>query len=104
MPKILASQWRKKLAFVGKQTKQAMVLQNPTCKCHCHKLLHMKNAYKCLYCGQWYCKKCAEEHFGKTVAEYRNENPITEDPSPLCSGLKILPSGDNCSGCDDCSI
>lgn len=27
-------------------------------------------AYKCLYCGLWYCFACAEFHFGQTVSDY----------------------------------
>ena len=30
-------------------------------------------AFKCLYCGVWFCFNCAEIHFGKTVADYHKE-------------------------------
>lgn len=35
----------------------------------------LKLAYKCLYCGLWYCFGCAEKHFGKTFDEWHKENP-----------------------------
>lgn len=36
-------------------------------------------AYRCLYCGAWFCMACAEVHFGKTVAEY----DATKQAQPL---------------------
>ena len=33
-------------------------------RCGCLKLICLKDAYRCLYCGIWFCKKCAEQHFG----------------------------------------
>jgi hypothetical protein len=27
-------------------------------------------AYRCLYCGVWFCAPCAEIHFGATVKDY----------------------------------
>ena len=35
----------------------------------CLKKLRMDQAYRCLYCGIWWCEKCAETHFGQTKAE-----------------------------------
>ena len=31
---------------------------------------HLTLAYRCLYCGIWYCAGCAEAHFGQTVQEW----------------------------------
>ena len=31
--------------------------------CTCGKSVHVHGAYKCSYCGLWFCRKCAEEHF-----------------------------------------
>jgi hypothetical protein len=33
-------------------------------RCGCNKLVGWKFMYRCLYCGVWFCKDCAEEHFG----------------------------------------
>ena len=43
-------------------------------RCPCLKLIRFRDAYKCLYCGVYFCEQCAEEHFGKTKAEYREQN------------------------------
>lgn len=39
----------------------------------CGKKVSIDRAYKCLYCGYWFCADCAEKHFGKTRDEYREE-------------------------------
>ena len=70
--------WKQKMAFVGNQTRQMMDKIKPFVRCECQKKLKPINAFRCLYCGQWYCKECAEVHFGKTVSQYRVENPITD--------------------------
>lgn len=33
-------------------------------RCGCNKLVGWKFMYRCLYCGIWFCKDCAEQHFG----------------------------------------
>lgn len=38
--------------------------------CGCHNSFNLINMHKCLYCGELYCKDCAEIHFGKTKKEY----------------------------------
>ncbi|WP_342205103.1 hypothetical protein [Shewanella xiamenensis] len=48
-----------------------------TCSCGAKKPL--VQMYKCLYCSEWFCFSCAENHFGKTVDQYRQENPLNSD-------------------------
>ena len=31
--------------------------------CPCSRRIALVYAYKCFYCGIWWCKKCAEDHF-----------------------------------------
>ena len=38
--------------------------------CGCSRRLPLRFAYRCLYCGEWYCQRCAERHFGKTREEH----------------------------------
>jgi hypothetical protein len=45
--------------------------QHTKIRCGCLKLTVWKYMYRCLYCSVWFCKECAEQHFGKTVEEYR---------------------------------
>ena len=42
--------------------------------CGIRRALHM--AFKCLYCGLWFCFGCAEKHFNQTVLEWRKEKRI----------------------------
>lgn len=42
-----------------------------TIHCSCGQLRHLTMAFRCLYCGKWFCFPCAEAHFGETVTEYR---------------------------------
>lgn len=61
-----------KASFIAKQTREAKD-ERPFIRCGCMKKVWLIHAYRCLYCGEWYCKECAEQHFGKTVAEYKVE-------------------------------
>jgi len=38
------------------------------CACGLQRALPL--AYRCLYCGQYYCGQCAEIHFGQTVRQW----------------------------------
>ena len=86
-----------KRAFVRRQTAQAMAKGRPFVRCGCLRKLSMPEAYKCLYCGEWYCAPCAEIHFGETRAEY-----LAEKEQRRCSGYKVFLDGEKCSGCSDC--
>lgn len=56
------------------QEREGVTIRMALISCPCSRRLALVKAYKCLYCGVWFCHSCAEEHFGKTVAEYREEN------------------------------
>ena len=45
----------------------------PVVGCECGRHLHIRNMFRCLYCGCWFCQACAEVHFGKTRVEYAAE-------------------------------
>ena len=36
---------------------------------------HYFDLFRCLYCGVWYCKTCAEVHFGTTIEDYEAARP-----------------------------
>ena len=62
-----------KQKFVAKQFREAMYqegkkVQEVTCGCGCK--MPLRFAFKCLYCGEFYCQTCAEHHFGKTRAQW----------------------------------
>lgn len=39
-------------------------------QCYCNNRHPLDQMYRCLYCGVYFCFKCAEEHFGQTVEEW----------------------------------
>lgn len=39
------------------------------CGC-CFRTRALTHAFRCLYCGVWFCFTCAEEHFGVTFVEH----------------------------------
>lgn len=41
--------------------------------CECKRRNPVRFMYHCLYCDCWFCKECAEIHFGKTVEQYYDE-------------------------------
>lgn len=65
-----------KAAFVAKQFKEAMYHEGEAVQkvtCGCGLTMPLRFAYRCLYCGEYYCMACAERHFGKTREEYSAE-------------------------------
>lgn len=62
-----------KREFVAKQFREAMYqewkkVQEVTFRCGLK--MPLRFAFKCLYCGEFYCQSCAEDHFGKTRAQW----------------------------------
>ena len=78
--------WLKQISQVDSQLRQIRKAEKPLsealihCACgHYTKFIYL---YRCLYCSVWFCKTCAEEHFGQTVEEYRKKHPIeTQTPA-----------------------
>lgn len=56
------------IKFIKAQEKDEVPVARMKIRCGCHKLVNYLYMYRCLYCGIWYCKECAEEHFGYKVA------------------------------------
>lgn len=48
----------------------------------CGKEIDLLFAYKCLYCGFYFCRKCAEKHFGKTIEEFKAEQDLPNEVLP----------------------
>lgn len=59
------------LKMLKEQSNWGMAADESTVKCGCHKKVKLIYAYRCLYCGIWYCKQCAETHFGYKTTEVR---------------------------------
>lgn len=58
-----------KAEFVMNQLRE-IKNSRPKVTCNCGTLIYWFNAFRCLYCGEFYCQSCAEEHFGKTRKEW----------------------------------
>lgn len=65
----------KQIQETVKQELEGVTVRLATITCGCGKSRALLLMYKCLYCKEWFCHACAEEHFGKTVEQYRKENP-----------------------------
>ena len=37
--------------------------------CPCGQRRALEKAFRCLYCGIWFCFNCGEKHFGETLQE-----------------------------------
>ena len=61
-------------ALLNRQIKSAMAGEKVKCG-KCHRALRIVSVYKCLYCGVWFCARCAEQHFGMTRTAYHNLHP-----------------------------
>lgn len=80
--KLSESEWLQKFKIVCDQMEEIYLSDSiPTFTCNCGKKVELPGGYRCLYCSELYCQQCAEEHFGKTLAQYKQENP-----SPLTFG------------------
>lgn len=69
-----------KALFVAKQFREALyqegkIVQEVTCRCGL--TMPLRFAYRCLYCGEFYCMKCAEIHFGKSRQQYKIEKDLS---------------------------
>lgn len=65
-----------KKAVLIAQDKQAREDQSITCGCGWKRWIAY--AYRCLYCGEWYCAPCAEIHFGQSIEEWTIEKRIAK--------------------------
>ncbi len=63
------------------RTQHAAAHKGNAVNCPCGQLRALTMAYRCLYCGVWFCFNCAQEHFGMTVKQFR-ANKDTH-PQPL---------------------
>jgi hypothetical protein len=64
--------------FIADQTAIGVPSQHLCIRCPCLRKVQWGQMYKCLYCEMWLCRKCAEEHFGKTVEQYKADRQQEE--------------------------
>ena len=82
----------KKVVLIA-QDKQAREDQSITCGCGWKRWIAY--AYRCLYCGEWYCAPCAETHFGQSIDAWTIEKRIAKrlEIQARINGQNIQPSG-----------
>ncbi len=64
---------QKQIRETVQQEKEGVTVRMATITCGCGTKRAVVKMFQCLYCNQWYCTICAEQHFGKTISEYRAE-------------------------------
>jgi len=57
-----------KKGIIGQQWQDAISKGTIVCPCGINRALAV--AYRCLYCGVYFCCGCAEKHFGQTIQEW----------------------------------
>lgn len=57
-----------------RQLKRSIKLGNPAIRCECGNLISVQSVFRCLYCAEWYCQRCAEIHFGMTREEWASDH------------------------------
>lgn len=62
-----------------KQEAAGITIRSATITCRCGWERSALLMYKCLYCQEWFCTICAEQHFGKTIKEYHEEKTQTQE-------------------------
>ena len=45
-------------------SKQCREIHGVTVTCSCGKTVRLAMAFRCYFCGVWFCPTCAKEHFG----------------------------------------
>ena len=75
MEAITEKEYFDKLDRVGKQYDEILNQNVVNITCGCGIQYSIEMMYQCLYCNEWYCKSCAEDHFGKSVEQWRKEHP-----------------------------
>lgn len=51
------------LRTIGKQSKELNGIERSV-TCPCGSRRNVRSLFQCLYCEVWFCRECAEDHFG----------------------------------------
>lgn len=64
---------QKQVANIKSQEAIGVPSQHVKVRCGCNKYSRWLYMFQCLYCRVWFCKECAEEHFGKRAPKWSNQ-------------------------------
>lgn len=53
------------IRIIKKQESDEIPAKFTRIRCVCNNFVIWRYTYRCLYCGIWFCKDCAEKHFGE---------------------------------------
>ena len=67
---------QKQIRETVQQEKSGITIRMATMTCGCGSKRAVVKMYQCLYCNEWYCVTCAEQHFGQTIKQYRESKSI----------------------------
>jgi len=60
------------------QEKSGIKVRTATITCGCGQKRAVVLMFQCLYCKEWYCTLCAEQHFGKTIKDFHADKNFSE--------------------------
>lgn len=63
---------------------------NQTIHCWCGQKRSVLMAYRCLYCGAWFCVPCAEHHFGQSLQDWISKKRVRKRRELEC-GILTMP-------------
>ncbi len=66
-------------------------------ECQCKRKIPSWKMYRCFYCGKFFCRKCAKDHFEQTV------KPKDFKFCPQCGESLIFPRNDS-PYCEECGF
>lgn len=80
---------REKRVFLRCQIGPLILQGTPNVKCRCGQFLPVWMAFRCYYCGEFFCRACAAAHFEKRMSESasRDEARMIRQLSPVDAGL-----------------
>lgn len=78
-----------KRVFLRKQISPLIVGACPNVQCRCGIRVPLWMTFRCYYCGEFFCRACAAEHFGKRMSESasRDEARLVRELRPIHIGL-----------------
>ncbi len=55
---------RQQHSLIAEQAMDEVPIVHIKIRCDCGALVNWMLMHKCLYCSIWFCRQCAQEHFG----------------------------------------
>lgn len=69
-------------AHAGRQYREALATDKVTCGCGTH--MRLRLAFRCYYCGCYFCATCAGVHFGESREDYAKRRAAERKDGEKC--------------------